>query len=112
VSPHPQATSRRADVLFDIRTVIGVLFAVYGVVCFVTGLVSFTAADRAKTGGVNLNLWTGIGMIVLSAAFLVWSFSRPLHPDEAATADGATADGGPSAGTDPATGTGPGEVRP
>jgi len=116
VSPHAQGTSRRADVLFDIRTVIGALFAVYGVVCLVAGLVSFTAADRAKTGGVNLNLWTGLGMLVLSAAFLIWSFSRPLHPDEdaAAAADGAgstPADGGSSTGPDPTPGTGHGEVR-
>jgi len=119
VSPHSDGTSRTADVLFDIRTVIGVLFAVYGVVCLIAGLVSFTAADRAKTGGVNLNVWTGLGMLVLSAAFLLWSFSRPLHPDEdpavaadGGTADGTPRDGGPSAGTDQTPGAGHGEARP
>jgi len=112
VAPHAQGTSRRADVLFDIRTVIGALFAVYGVVCLVAGLVSFSAADRAKTGGVNLNLWTGLGMLVLSAAFLVWSFSRPLHPAEDAAAADASSDGPAADGPGPAAGTGHGEGRP
>jgi uncharacterized membrane protein YidH (DUF202 family) len=92
VSAQRRGTDRKADVLFDIRTVIGGLFAVYGVVCLVYGLVSFTDADRAKTGGINLNLWTGIGMLVLAAVFIAWTLARPLHPAEPA-ADAAT-DGG------------------
>ena len=75
-------TDGKADVLFDIRTVIGGLFAVYGVVCLVWGLVSFTAADQAKTGGINLNLWAGIGMLALAAVFIGWTLARPLHPAE------------------------------
>ena len=75
-------TDGKADVLFDIRTVIGGLFAVYGVVCLVWGLVSFTAADEAKTGGINLNLWAGIGMLALAAVFIGWTLARPLHPAE------------------------------
>lgn len=90
--PDTPASGRKADVLFDIRTVIGGLFAVYGVVCLVWGLVSFTDADRAKTGGVNLNLWTGIGMLLLAAVFVGWTLLRPLHPAEpAADADQAPA---------------------
>ena len=79
------------DILFDIRSVIGGLFLVYGVVCLVFGLVSYTAADAAKTGGVNLNLWTGIGMLVLGAGFVVWALRKPLNPVEAA-ADAASAE--------------------
>ena len=90
--PDTPASGRKADVLFDIRTVIGGLFAVYGAVCLVWGLVSFTDADRAKTGGVNLNLWTGIGMLLLAAVFVGWTLLRPLHPAEStADADQATA---------------------
>jgi uncharacterized membrane protein len=93
VSAQPRGTDRKADVLFDIRTVIGGLFAVYGAVCLVYGLVSFTDADRAKTGGINLNLWSGVGMLVLAALFVGWSLARPLHPAEP-TADSTT---GPAA---------------
>ena len=93
MSAQPRGTDRKADVLFDIRTVIGGLFAVYGVVCLVWGLVSFTDADRAKTGGINLNLWTGIGMLVLSAVFIGWTLARPLHPAEPTADAGAAATG-------------------
>ena len=85
MSAHHGGTDRKADVLFDIRTVIGGLFAVYGIVCLVWGLVSFTDADSAKTGGVNLNLWAGIGMLVLAAVFIGWTLARPLHPADPAT---------------------------
>jgi drug/metabolite transporter (DMT)-like permease len=77
-----RSKGRLADVAFDIRTVIGALFAVYGVVCLVWGLVSFSAADSRKTGGINLNLWTGIGMVVVAAAFITWTLARPIHPDD------------------------------
>ena len=70
------------DILFDIRSVIGGLFLVYGVVCLVFGLVSYTAADAAKTGGVNLNLWAGIGMLVFAAAFLLWNKLNPTKVPE------------------------------
>ncbi len=81
-----EANTRNA--LFDLRTVIGVLFAIYGVVCLIWGLVSFTDADRARTGGINLNLWAGIGMLLISAFFIGWVLLRPLQPTpEAAEPD-------------------------
>lgn len=71
---------RLTDVLFDLRTVIGALFAVYGLVCTIWGLTSFTDADKQRTGGVNLNLWAGLGMLAVAAFFLVWSTTRPVLP--------------------------------
>ncbi len=72
---HPSAASQ----LFDLRTVIAVLFGVYGIVLTVMGL--FTgAAELAKAGGININLWSGIGMILAAAFFLVWVRLRPLVP--------------------------------
>ena len=73
--PHPSAASQ----LFDLRTVIAVLFGVYGIVLTVMGL--FTGeAELAKAGGININLWSGIGMILAAAFFLVWVRLRPLVP--------------------------------
>ncbi|TYB66761.1 hypothetical protein FXF51_16850 [Nonomuraea sp. PA05] len=63
---------------FDIRVVIGGLIGFYGVVLIVMGLFAETAADRAKTGDVNANLWAGIGMVVLAAAFAVSARLRPV----------------------------------
>jgi hypothetical protein len=60
-------------------------------VCLVWGLVSFSSEDSAKTGGVNLNLWAGIGMVVVAAAFVAWTLARPIHPDDDPEAREATA---------------------
>lgn len=94
MSDHESGETKATRQLFDLRTVIGGLFAVYGLVCLIWGLVSYTAADKAKTGNINLNLWAGIGMLVVSALFLVWAFTRPLQPDAPADTDA----GGPGAG--------------
>lgn len=84
---------RLADLAFDIRSVIGALFVVYGLVCLVWGLVSFPAAAAQKTGGVNLNLWAGLGMLVMGAAFLAWVVARPLTQDDPAVREALQASG-------------------
>ena len=80
--------STTASSLFDLRTVIALLFGVYGIVLLVMGLVSGNdPANMAKTGGSNLNLETGIGMLVIGALFVVWLITRPLKlptPEELA----------------------------
>jgi drug/metabolite transporter (DMT)-like permease len=66
--------------LFDIRTIVGALLGTYGVVLVVTGLVNDTAAEQAKTGGININLWAGIGMGAVGLFFLAWVLLRPVVP--------------------------------
>jgi hypothetical protein len=68
--------------LFDIRTIVGALLGSYGVILIITGLVYNTAAEEAKTGGINVNLWSGIGMAAVALAFLVWALLRPVVPSE------------------------------
>lgn len=71
--------SSTAANLFDLRSVIALLFGVYGIVLVIMGLVSGNdPANLAKTGGTNLNLHTGIGMLVLCALFVLWVWLRPL----------------------------------
>jgi hypothetical protein len=86
-------TTRRASGLLDLRRIIGGVLALYGVVLFVAGLAA-SEAEKAKAAGENVNLWTGIALIVAGALFLVWSFTRPFLPDE-------LDEPGPGAGTDP-----------
>ncbi|WP_169978975.1 hypothetical protein [Microbispora sp. H10836] len=62
--------------LFDIRRVIGGLFLVYGVILTVTGLFD-SAQEVQKAEGIRINLWTGIAMLVVGAAFLLWERLRP-----------------------------------
>ncbi|GHJ39654.1 hypothetical protein [Streptomyces sp. TS71-3] len=71
--------SATAARLFDIRRIIGGLFVVYGVIVTIAG---FTAsdADIKKAQDININLWTGIGMLILGLLFLLWLKLRPAAP--------------------------------
>jgi len=69
--------ARRAADLFDLRRIIGGLFAIYGVILLVLGL-GASDADIEKAAGWNLNLWVGVAMLITAALFLAWAFARPL----------------------------------
>ena len=69
-----------ASQLFDLRTIIAILFIFYGAILTIMGLFFETPADIAKAGGINLNLWSGIVMIILAAGFFLWARMRPLAP--------------------------------
>ncbi|WP_405161346.1 hypothetical protein OG203_34095 [Nocardia sp. NBC_01499] len=68
--------------LFDIRTIVGTLLGSYGVILVITGLVSNTAADQAKTGNINVNLWAGLGMAIVGLLFIAWVVLRPIAVPE------------------------------
>ncbi|MEU3489049.1 hypothetical protein [Streptomyces massasporeus] len=74
-----QGKSATAARLFDIRRIIGGLFVVYGVIVTLAGLTA-TDADIDKAAGVNINLWTGLGMLLLGLFFLAWLKLRPAAP--------------------------------
>lgn len=62
---------------FDLRRFLGALFSVYGVL--VTGMgIAAPAADTAPTGGIPINLWTGIGMLIAGILFFVWDHFSPV----------------------------------
>ena len=67
------ASTRR----FDLRRILGALFLLYGVLTTVVGIAQ-PAADVAKTGGIAINLWTGIAMLVVGALFLLWDRLSPV----------------------------------
>src|ERR671911_546618 len=67
----------RAANLFDVRRFIGGLFVLYGVILFILGI-GASDADVEKAAGVNVNLWTGLAMLLVGALFLAWAFTRPL----------------------------------
>jgi hypothetical protein len=93
---------KRIEMLFDIRTTIAFLFAVYGTVCLIWGLAFDGPADRKRSGNINVNLWTGLAMLAFAAAFLAWVLWRPLTDEkppkgEAAAEDDQGRRGSPSA---------------
>ena len=81
-------------ILLDLRSVIGLLFVVYGVVLTILGIIGETPDELAKAGGIALNLWTGLAMLLGGVIFYVWAFMKPPMPpthDEVAEID----EGGP-----------------
>ncbi|MCX5399068.1 hypothetical protein [Streptomyces sp. NBC_00102] len=83
-----ESKSATAARLFDIRRIIGGLFVVYGVIVTIAGI-NPSDADLKKAQGVNINLWTGLAMLVLGLLFLVWMWLRPTQaPAEPIGQDG------------------------
>jgi hypothetical protein len=71
------AREAQAADLFDLRRIIGGLFLLYGLVLTITGLTD-SQAEIDKAAGVHINLWAGLGMLALGAAFVAWALLRPL----------------------------------
>ena len=74
-----ETKSTTAARLFDIRRIIGGLFVVYGVIVTIAGITA-SDADIDKAQGININLWTGLGMLILGLLFLLWLWLRPTAP--------------------------------
>ncbi|NUR09695.1 MAG: hypothetical protein HOQ22_03560 [Nocardioidaceae bacterium] len=65
---------------FDIRTFIGALMGIYGVILLLVGLFS--------SDGRTINLVTGICLAAASAFFILWARLRPVRvPDHLDAAD-------------------------
>jgi len=80
--------------LFDVRRVIGGLFVVYGVIITLLGIFD-NQSEIDKAQGVRINLWMGIGMLVLGLLFLLWlRLNPPAAPDVPAES---SPDSGPEA---------------
>ncbi|MEU3979532.1 hypothetical protein AB0F77_05380 [Streptomyces sp. NPDC026672] len=71
--------SATAARIFDLRRIIGGLFVLYGVIVTITGITD-SQAEIDKAQGININLWTGIGMLLLGLFFLAWLKLRPTPP--------------------------------
>jgi hypothetical protein len=74
------AAPSAASQLFDLRSIIALLFGVYGIILTVMGLFFESAAELQKAGGIDINLWSGIVMILVAALFALWAWLRPLVP--------------------------------
>ena len=89
-----EARAARAATLFDVRRFIGGLFLLYGLILFILGI-GASDAEVEKAAGVNVNLWTGLAMLVVGAIFIAWALWRPLGQELAeAEAESEPAGGG------------------
>lgn len=77
-------SGKRTVGLFDIRFIIGGLIGLYGVILTLLGLFNATDKELARGDGININLWAGLGMLVVGILFIVWARARPvIVPDDA-----------------------------
>lgn len=65
----------------DLRRVIGALFVVYGVLTTFMGIIDPTT-DTAKSGGLHINLWSGIAMLVAAGLFFLWDRLAPVPAED------------------------------
>ncbi len=72
--------TRHTAGVFDIRTIIGALLGIYGLILTPMGLFADQALD--KTGGINANLWAGLALLVVGGIFLAWARLAPVIVDE------------------------------
>jgi|SRR3954469_13802004 uncharacterized membrane protein HdeD (DUF308 family) len=91
-----QPTTRTAGA-FDIRTLIGGLIGLYGVILTITGLWFTDAAQKARANGTNLNLLVGIALLIAGAIFIAWALLRPVRipVDEKGELDESAGEGTP-----------------
>ncbi|WP_405871991.1 MULTISPECIES: hypothetical protein [unclassified Streptomyces] len=80
-----QGKSATAARIFDLRRIIGGIFVLYGLMVGIAGLTD-SDAEIDKAQGININLWTGLGMLLLGIFFLVWLKLRPTPPPVPAAA--------------------------
>ena len=74
---------------FDMRNFIAALIGIYGIVLVIYGIIGSSETQLTKSGHVNINLWAGIGMIIVAAVFLTWARLRPVVvPDHIEDQDG------------------------
>jgi hypothetical protein len=72
-----EVTAARIANRFDIRRIIGGLFVLYGVVLIITGVVG-SEDVKNKASGINVDLWTGLGMLVVGGLMIFWALERPV----------------------------------
>ncbi len=75
-----EAQAARVANRFDIRRLIGGLFLLYGLILLVLGLVG-SHTVKTKAAGINIDLWTGLGMLVFGGLMLFWALAKPVRPE-------------------------------
>jgi hypothetical protein len=74
----------RAANRFDIRRIIGGLFILYALILIALGIFG-SEHVKNKASGINVDLWTGLGMLVFGILMVFWALSRPTLPEPSET---------------------------
>jgi membrane-bound ClpP family serine protease len=59
--------------MIDIKLPIGLMFSILGVCITIYGLITMGDPMYGKTFNINMNLWSGIGMLVFGLIMLAFS---------------------------------------
>ena len=81
-----EARNCRLAKLFDLRSFIGSLFVIIGILVTIPGLAASPATIN-RAAGVNVGLWVGLTMLVLGLLFLAWVMLKPPASITAAEAE-------------------------
>jgi len=93
-----ETREERAANLFDLRRIIGGVFVLWGILLTILGITE-SDAEIDKAAGVNINLYAGLGMLVVGIIFLLWAFTRPLGQELAESEQASRGAGGDGEGT-------------
>ena len=63
--------------LTDIRAVITGALGLIGLYLVVCSVLFNSADEMDKTGGINANLWAGLGLLAIAAAMGLWWWIKP-----------------------------------
>lgn len=81
-----EARNWRLAKLFDLRSFIGALFVIFGVLVTISGI-SASHAEIDKAAGINLALWEGLIMLAMGIFFSAWVLLKPPPPVTSAEAE-------------------------
>lgn len=81
-----EARNWRLAKLFDLRSFIGSLFFIFGILVLIPGITANQATVN-KSAGLNLGLWVGAIMLAFGVFFLAWVLLKPPAPITAAEAE-------------------------
>jgi hypothetical protein len=81
-----EARNWRLAKLFDLRSFIGTLFLIFGILVIIPGLTASRPVID-KSAGINLGIWVGATMLVIAVFFLGWVLLKPPAPVTAAQAE-------------------------
>jgi hypothetical protein len=79
-SDEDEAHAARMANRFDIRRIIGGLFVLYSVILIIVGIAGDHTVKN-KAAGINVDLWTGIAMLVVGILMIAWALLRPVQPE-------------------------------
>lgn len=65
----------------DLRRILGGLFVLYGVITTIVGIVHWNT-DPEKTGGIHINLWVGISLLIGGGLFFLWDRLNPVPAED------------------------------